>query len=311
MRYDEFLSHTHVSIYRRAIKMLDVCELPILYHARSGKYSCQPFVLQLPPGKSIKLDMLLSEIKGILRIESATMGNHTILDEFRDEEGEFLKKMEIVDTHIFDQNSALILTTHETEKSVYFRGQNYLFLKTNFILTKVEFIKDTYYLYVFAKESSIKEYVEVLGEKFATLGLNIGDFSLSKTALSELHEELGGELKEFSLNNVTSRLKSIQGKGNDLQNDDMFKELKDKPNAEVYRYLLRINEPHADLNLENLTVSIRSNCFIHSYHHITYDALLSFVRENIIPKAVAKVFVHHPLSAYTKLEIYEDYPETE
>lgn len=291
--------------------MSDECELSMMYNGTNGKYSCQPFFLSLLPGKTIKLDKLLSELKGVLRTESVTVGSNVVISEFLDKDGNLRKKMEITDTQLINQNSGIMLTTHETESTVHFRGHNYLFLKTNFIFTKIEYIEDTYYLYVFANENSIKDYIKVLGARVEDLGLNIGDFSLSKTALAELRQVLGGELKEFGLSNVTSRLKSVRGKGNDLQNDDTFNELKGKPNAEVYHYLVQIDEPHRDLNLEKLTVSIRNNCFVHSYHHITYDALLWFVRTYIIPQATAKIFSRHPLSAYNELEIYEDYPDVE
>jgi hypothetical protein len=137
--------------------------------------------------------------------------------------------------------------------------------------------------------------------------LQIGELSLSKQALSELYDKLGGQLTQFSLSNVTSRLKTLRGSGIELQNDDTFKDLKNKPTTEVYRYLFEIDKPSSYLNLDKLTVSIVKDCFVHSYHHITYKSLLDFIKENVLPKATAKVIVQHPLGAYDKLKIYDDF----
>jgi hypothetical protein len=285
--------------------MEDCTQLLRLYNESTDKYSCQPFVLTHLPDKKVNLQTFLSRLAGESKLEDFTYQNQIVFDDFLDDNGKLTKKIEIIETNLLHTNSGLMLASQETEKSVFFRGHNYLFLETKFILAKIEQVEDIYYLYVFSKENSINHLVEFLDEKLQDMGMSIGYLSLSKHALSQMREDLGGNLTEFSLTNVTTRLKKVQGKGIDLQNDDTFNSMKEKPNAEVYRYLFRIDQPHSALNLEKLTVSIRQNCFVHSYHHITYEALLTFVKTNVIPLATATVPVSHPLSAYDKLDIYE------
>jgi hypothetical protein len=188
----------------------------------------------------------------------------------------------------------------------------YLFIDSEFILLNIELIKEIYYLYIFAKKDSIKALIDILPKKLNSLGLQIGELLLSKNALSQLHEELGGNLTQFSLNNVTSRLKTLRGSGTELQKDDAFKDLKDKPTTEVYRYLFEIEKPFSNSTLDKFTVSIIKDCFVHSYSHVPYSILLNFIKQNVLPKATAKVVVQHPLSAYDdKLEIYDSFESDE
>lgn len=284
----------------------DGSELLRLYRDTSGKFSCQPFILHQLPTKKINLEKLLAELKGDLKIEEASTETHKVFDEFKNEHGKLVKKTTIADTYLIDELSGLMLITYETEHPIFFRNEAYLFLETNFILSKVELVEDTYYLYIFSKRNLIKNLLDKLFEKLNSVGLNIGKLSLPSDALSQLHDELGGDLTQFRLINVSSRLKTISGSGTELQDDDTFNDLKDKSTTEVYRYLFSIDNPSPDLNLDKLTVSIVNDCFVHSYHHITYKILLDFVKTYVIPKAQATVVVQHPLSAYDELEIYED-----
>lgn len=281
-------------------------ELLRLYKDKIGKFSCQSFVLHHLPTKQLNLEKLLTELKGDLKIEETSTETYKVFDEFKDEHGNLTKKIAIADTHLIDDQSGLMLITYETERPVFFRDKRYLFLETNFILSKVELIKGTYYLYIFSKRNLIKNTINKLFEKVTSIGLQIGELLLSTHALSQLHHELGGDLTQFSLINVSPRLKTLSGSGTELQDDDTFKDLKDKPTTEVYRYLFEIDGPSSDLNLDKLTVSIVNDCFVHSYHHVTRKALLDFVKSYVIPKATAKITVQHPLSAYDKLEIYEE-----
>lgn len=286
--------------------MEDCSHLLNLYENVLDKYSCQPFVLVYPNNKKLNMQNLLSVLEGHKTIEVSNIDNYVVPQEFLDPEGKLTKKIEIVETYLINDTEGLILSTREKEKSVFFRDQDYLFLETEFIIVKIESVGDTYYLYVFSKEDSINAFIECINNKLQELGLCIGDLSLSKIALTELHVNVDANLAEFSLNNVTTRLKNIRGRGHDLQNDDTYNSLKDKPNAEIYRYLLKIVHPHSDLNIEKLTVSIRRNCFVHSYHFLTCSTLLSFVKTHIVPRATAKIPVHHPLGAYDNSVISDE-----
>jgi hypothetical protein len=288
------------------LEIHDGSELLKLYRDTSGKFSCQPFILHQLPTKKINLEKLLAELKGDLKIEETSTETHKVFDEFKDEQGNLVKKTTIADTYLIDELSGLMLITYETEHPIFFRNETYLFLETNFILSKVELVKNTYYLYIFSKRNFIKNLLDKLFEKLNSVGLQIGKLSLPSDALSQLHDELGGDLTQFRLINVSSRLKTISGSGTELQDDDTFNDLKDKPTTEVYRYLFSIDNPSSDLDLDKLTVSIVNDCFVHSYHHITHKILLNFVKNYVIPKAQATVVVQHPLSAYDNLKIYED-----
>ena len=281
-------------------------ELLRLYTDMTGNFSCQSFILHHLPTKRINLERLLTELKGELNIEETSTETYKVFDEFKDEHGNLVKKITIADIHLIDEHSGLMLITHETERPIFFRNEKYLFLETNFILSKVELIEGTYYLYIFSKRNLIKTIIYKLFEKLNPIGLQIGELLLPTKALSQLHDELGGDLTQFSLMNVSPRLKTLSGSGIELQDDDTFKDLKNKPTTEVYRYLFEIDRPSSDLNLDKLTVSIVNDCFVHSYHHITRKVLLDFVKRYVIPKATAKITVQHPLSAYDKLEIYEE-----
>ena len=303
----------HLSLYLiqhlyggKILETPDGNELLRLYTDMPGNFSCQPFILHHLPAKKINLEKLLTELKGDLKIEETSTETYKVFDEFKDEHGNLVKKITIADTHLIDEHSGLMLITHETERPVFFRDEKYLFLETNFILSKVELIKGTYYFYIFSKRNLIKTVIDKLSDKVASIGLQMGELLLSTNALYQLHEELGGDLTQFSLMNVSPRLKTLSGSGTELQDDDTFKDLKDKPTTEVYRYLFEIDRPSSELNLDKLTVSIVNDCFVHSYHHITRKVLLDFVKSYVIPKATAKITVQHPLSAYDKLEIYEE-----
>lgn len=292
-------------------KGLDVCESGKLikyYEENVGKLSCQPFILSHLPDKMLNMEILLSEFKGDLKTEHISTNNYKVFDEFKNENGELFKKIAVVDACQIDNDSGLILISHETERPFFFRDKEYLFIDTKFILLKVELVNETYYLYIFANKKSIRDLIGILPEKLSSLGLKLGELSLSNQGLSQLQQELGGDLTQFSLWNVTTRLKKLSGTGLELQKDDTFKDLKDKPTTEIYRYLYEIKNPFSDLtNLDKLTVSIVKDCFVHSYHNITYKTLLDFIKENILPKTTAKVVVQHPLSAYDKLEVYDDF----
>ena len=302
----------HLSLYLiqhlyggKILEIQDGNDLLRLYKDGRSNFSCQSFILHHLPGKDINLERLLTELKGDLKIEETSAETYKVFDEFKDEHGNLVKKIAIADIHLIDEHSGLMLITHETEHHVFFRDEKYLFLETNFILSEVELIEGTYYFYIFSKRNLIKTVVDILSEKVTSIGLQMGELLLSTNALYQLHEELGGNLTQFSLINVSPRLKKLSGSGTELQDDDTFKDLKDRSTTEVYRYLFEINRPSSDSNLDKLTVSIVRDCFVHSYHHITYKVLLDFVKSYVIPKATAKITVQHPLSAYDKLEIYE------
>lgn len=288
---------------------LDACDDTALlkyYKEKVDKFSCQPFILHSPPKKKINLKNLLSEFKGDLDIKSIPTESYEIFEEFKSD-GELLKKITVIDSCLINESSGLILVTHEIEHPVFFRNKKYLFIETKFVLLKIELIKESCFLYIFAKKDSIKALIDVLPQKLNFLGLQIGELSLSKPALSKLHEDLGGNLTQFSLINITPRLKSLRGSGTELQNDDTFKDLKNKPTTEIYRYLFEMQKPSSNPTYDKLTISIVTDCFIHSFHNITCLALHDFIRENVLPKATAKVVIQHSLSAYSDTDMHDDF----